>query len=142
MFSCFKCFKDDFNGNNMLQWLWKGVQYQALRERCAREMSLAGYAVWECGTRVVYLRAGIWDYKKTKYPLFVSLDWNAHFSEIFQWTTSCDFVDEIDPLAAISRKLMWFFTYEPFCKNCDKNCKAKNEVFVNYISLSDLITQI
>ena len=105
-------------------------------------MSLAGYAVWECGTRVVYLRAGIWDYKKTKYPLFVSLDWNAHFSEIFQWTISCDFVDEIEPLAAISRKLMWLFTYEPFCKNCDKNCKAENEVFVNYISLSDLITQI
>lgn len=69
--------------------------------------------------------------------MFVAIDHNVQFSEIFQKTIFCDFVND---RAAISRELV-SFTYEAFCTDCDKNFKAEDEVFVNYISVSDLITQ-
>ena len=53
----------------------------------------------------------------------------------------CDFVKDIDARATICRKLASLFTNEAICIDCDKNFKAENEVFVNYISISDLITQ-
>ena len=69
------------------------------------------------------------------------MDFNAQFSEIFKKIVFCDSAGDIDGRAAISRELVSLFTYETFCMDCGKHFKADNEVFVNYISLNDLITQ-
>ena len=69
------------------------------------------------------------------------MDCNAQFTEIFQKTVFCDFVNEIDACAGISSELISLFTCEASCTDCDKSSKAENEVFLNYISLSDLIAQ-
>ena len=61
------------------------------------------------------------------------MDCNALFSEIFQKTGFCDFVNAIDTRATISRELVLLFTYEAFCTDYDKNLNVENEVFVNYI---------
>ena len=70
------------------------------------------------------------------------MDCNAQFSEIFLKTANCDFVNDIDARAAVGRKLVSLVTYMAFCTDCDKNVNAENEVFVNYVSFSDLIKQI
>ena len=96
----------------------------------------------QCAVRELhFLRTGTWKCIKTKCRPFLTMDFNAQFSEIFQKIVFCDSAGDIDGRAAISRELVSLFTYEAFCMDCGKHFKADNEVFVNYISLSDLITQ-
>ena len=87
--------------------------------------------------RVAFFRVWYTGIYQNKCSLFVAIDHNVQFSEIFQKTIFCDFVND---RAAISRELV-SFSYEAFCTDCDKNFKAEDKVFVNYVSVSDLITQ-
>ena len=86
-----------FNTSIFLSLLYgSGVQHHALRKRCLWVTSLANAA-----RQLNILRTGISEYIRSKCPQFAAMDCNAEFSEIFQKTAFCDFVNDIDASAIL-----------------------------------------
>ena len=54
----------------------------------------------------IFLRAGIWEYNRTKCPLFVAKVCNDQFSEILQETIFSDFVNDIGGRAVNIREFV------------------------------------
>ena len=57
------------------------------------------------------------------------MDCNAPFCEIFQETVFCDFANDFDARAAISKVLVSLFTYETLCTYRDRDLKIEHEAF-------------
>ena len=80
-----------------------------------------------------YLRCDVWSYIRQRCPSFYSMDCNAQFSEIFCKNVFTDMGEQ--ELSKIISK----HNQTAFCSNCQKNLNTCIEVFVNYISLEEIL---
>ena len=79
------------------------------------------------------LRLDLWDYIKQCCPSFLLMDCNAKFSEIFRQ----DVFTDIN--CSEQAKIISTHRQTAFCVTCQKNLASNSAVFVNYISLEDML---
>ena len=77
------------------------------------------------------IREHVWAYFRATCPSFASMSANAQFSEIFQ-LKNFQFSETEKQLFVSS------FNYDGFCVNCNIPINSKVEIFLNYVSFSDL----
>ena len=77
------------------------------------------------------IREHVWAYFRAACPSFASMSANAQFSEFFQ-LKNFQFSETEKQLFVSS------FNYDGLCVNCNIPINSKVEIFLNYVSLSDL----
>ena len=82
------------------------------------------------------IRFGIWEYFKIHCQLFLRMDCNAQFSELFQKIV----FSPVENLSVTEYKSLFsLYCHSGYCLSCEQQISINNEVLVNYITLAEML---
>ena len=78
------------------------------------------------------IRQPVWDRLKILCPSFQQMDNNAQFSQIFQ-------LRNFELTTEEKNLFLTRYSHESFCDNCQKSVTTQSDIFVHYLTLTDML---